>query len=415
MKIPRSIVIRRSPLFVACAAAALCVTPALEAQILMTGNGPDGRVRLHTSDLAIFMAGEERDDLPCTVVPNEPVLGFDLQFHASYEVAMPLRELAGGGDLLSILFRVTPESRPREPVHFTQKIRVPDIEDDAKGTAYLHGTFDLGKGRYQVDWLMRDRLGRVCSSFWEAEANLEGKDSDIALSIEPSVVRPTQPEQFTEEPPVIRTKDASLNVKVLVNFAPQNEHAATLQPLDTSALVSILRTISREPRIGKFSVVAFNLHEQRVLYKQSNADRIDFPALGESLDSLELGTVDLARLSDKGGETRFLAKLMNREFRDEVQPDALILAGPKAMLGRSISKDDLALLGQVGYPIYYMNYNLNPRDMPWRDTIGSAVKHLNGREYTITRPRDLWHAVTEMVSSITEGKDGPQMVSTSSE
>jgi hypothetical protein len=349
------------------------------------------------------------------VTPSEPVLGFDLHFHAGYEVSMPLRELSGGQDLLSILFRVTPESRPGEPVHFTQKIRVPKIEEDARGAAYLQGTFDLGEGRYKVDWLMRDRGGRVCSSFWEANAHLEGKDSGIALSIEPSVVRPAQLEQFTEEPPVIRTKDASLNVKVLVNFAPQSEHAATLQPLDTSALVSILRTISRETRIGKFSVVAFNLHEQRVLYKQSNADRIDFPALGESLDSLELGTVDLARLSDKDGETRFLADLMHQELGDEVKPDALIVAGPKAMLRRNISEDDLASLGQLEYPIYYMNYNLNPFDMPWRDTIGTAVKHLNGREYTITQPRDLWRAVTEMVSKITEDKDGARMVSASSE
>ncbi len=180
--------IRRSPLSAACVVAALCLTPAIDAQILMMGSGPDGRVRLHTSDLAIFMAGDERDDLPCTVTPNEPVLGFDLQFHAGYEVSIPLREVAGRYDLLSILFRVTPESRPGEPVHFTQRIRVPKIEDDARGAAYLHGTFDLGEGRYKVDWLMRDRAGRVCSSFWDAEANLEGLLTDFPWELPGFVV-----------------------------------------------------------------------------------------------------------------------------------------------------------------------------------------------------------------------------------
>ena len=53
-----------------------------------------------------------------------------------------------------------------------------------------------------------------------------------------------------------------------------------LQPLDTSALTAILRNISRDPRIGKFTVVAFNLQEHRVVYRQDNAEKIDFPALG---------------------------------------------------------------------------------------------------------------------------------------
>ncbi len=83
--------------------------------------------------------------------------------------------------------------------------------------------------------------------------------------------------------------DPLLNVKVLVNFAPQDSLSAALQPLDTTALVSILRTISRDPRIGKFSVVAFNMQEQKVIYRQDDASRIDFPALGTALSHFESG------------------------------------------------------------------------------------------------------------------------------
>ena len=68
-----------------------------------------------------------------------------------------------------------------------------------------------------------------------------------------------------------------------MNFAPQNSLSPRLQPLDTTALVSILRTISRDPRIGKFSIVAFNMQEQKVIYRQDDASRIDFPALGNAL------------------------------------------------------------------------------------------------------------------------------------
>ena len=75
----------------------------------------------------------------------------------------------------------------------------------------------------------------------------------------------------------------------MVNFAPQDSRSATLQPLDTNALLSILRNIARDPRIAKFSIVAFNMQEQRVLYRQEEASQIDFPALGKALDIAEPG------------------------------------------------------------------------------------------------------------------------------
>ena len=70
-------------------------------------------------------------------------------------------------NLLTILFRVLPAEHKDDPIYFVQRVRVPTIEEDAKGDAYLQGSFDLGQGDYHVDWLMRDRSERVCSSYWD--------------------------------------------------------------------------------------------------------------------------------------------------------------------------------------------------------------------------------------------------------
>ncbi|MFN9085512.1 MAG: acetyltransferase, partial [Acidobacteriota bacterium] len=138
-------------------------------------NPSGGPVRLFGTDMAVFEMREPRQDLPCQVVPTKSALvGFDLRFHAGFEVAVPLRELAGRENLLTILFRVAPLTDPDHPVYFLQKIRVPEIEEEAKGDASLYGAFDLGEGKYRVDWLMRDRAERVCSNFWEVEATLSG-------------------------------------------------------------------------------------------------------------------------------------------------------------------------------------------------------------------------------------------------
>lgn len=377
----------------------------LNAQTPIVGSGPGGVVRIFNTDLAVLEVQEPRKDLPCTVTPVKPVLGFDLRFHAGYEVGVPLRELAGSENLLTMIFRVTPDGHKDEPFFFVQRVRVPPIPEDAKGDAYLQGSFDLGEGQYHVDWLMRDRSERVCSFYWDAEAALAPRDKQISVALPPASVQPSETEPFKEEPPVVRAQgEPPLNVKVLINFAPQNSRSATLQPLDTTALVSILRSISREPRIGKFSIVAFNLQEQRILYRQDRADRIDFPALGEALQSLNLGTIDLKKLIHKNGETEFLTNLIQREIGGQEQPDALIFAGPKVMLDENIPLDSLREAGDVEYPVFYMNYNLQPQTNPWKDAIGRTVKFFKGYEFTISRPRDLWVAMTEIVSRILKFK-----------
>ena len=167
-----------------------CVwTQPLAAQSLMTGSGTGGQVRILNTDAAVLELGEKRNDLPCTVSPVKPTLGFDLKFHAGYEVTVPLRELAGAEDLLTIIFRVTYEGRKDAPLMFSQRIRVPAVEENAKGDAYLQGNFDLGEGVYHIDWLMRDRTERVCSDYWDVEAVLPPKERTIQVALLPGEIR----------------------------------------------------------------------------------------------------------------------------------------------------------------------------------------------------------------------------------
>lgn len=382
----------------------------LNSQELMR-SGAQSPVRLFNSDAAILETREVRKDLPCVLIPVKPALGFDLKFHAGYDVSVPLKDLAGPENQLTMVFRVTPEDHPDEPVYFSQHVNVPAIEEDAKGDAVLQGLFDVGEGRYKVDWLMRNRTESVCSSFWDVDAALAPKDRQIALDIAPGAVEADDVQPFRELPPVVREqRDGPLNVKVIVNFAPQDSASAALQPLDTNALCSILRNIAREPRIGKFTIVAFNMQEQRVLYRQDAASQIDLPALGEALKSLNLGTIDLKRLSQKHGDSEFLTELIAKEIGASDKPDAVIFAGPKVVVEAGIPTDALKDLSDSKLPVFYMNYNLNPQVNPWRDAIGSAVKTLKGSEFTISRPRDLFFAWTEIMSRIVKLKFGRSAV-----
>lgn len=386
--------------------AGLTLTDALLAQTFLAGGKTP---RLFGTDMAIFEAGEARQDLPCKVEEVKPLLGFDLKFHSGYEVTVPMKELAGSENLLTVVFRVRPVDNPENERYFIQRVKVPEIEEDAKGDAQLQGQFDVGEGKYHVDWLMRDRAERVCSSSWDVSAELPIKDKQISMNLETLKVAPSDFEFFREDPPVQRNaSDANLNVKVMINFAPQKASSSTMKPVDTSALTSILRSISRDPRIGKFSLVVFNMQDQKVLYRSEASDCFDFPKIGAAIDEIKLGTVDFKKLAAKNSETEFLSDLLQKEVGsggDAGDPyDGLVFVGPKVLLDANVPQEALRSVGNVGFPVFYLNYNLYPQQIPWRDSIGHAVKFFRGVEYTISRPRDLWFAVSEMVERIGKAK-----------
>src|SRR3984957_5815602 len=82
-------------------AVVVTITAPVHGQILIHGSGPHQRANIFNTDLAVLESGEQRKDLPCTVTPSKPTLGFDLKFHAGYQVRVQLSELTRREDSLS--------------------------------------------------------------------------------------------------------------------------------------------------------------------------------------------------------------------------------------------------------------------------------------------------------------------------
>jgi hypothetical protein len=365
----------------------------------MAGPNQDEPVRLLPSDAAVLESQRPRTDLPCAVRPIKPSLGFDLKFHSGYDVTIPLQALAGNGDSLITVFRVKPEEHPGTPIYFSQQWAVPPIQDDAPGKADLHGSLVLGEGRYLVEWLLHDGAGRYCSSRWNIEVNPRGKDKQIPPRAARSAVTPETVDLFRQEPPVKRDNARPLNVVVLFHLAPNADGATALRSTETEALFSILRRIAEEPRIGRFSMIAFNLDQRSVLYKSSDLVQLDFPALGEALQQLRLGTVEIQKLRENEGETHFLTTLLAGNVA-RTGPDALIFVGPRMAIRASGLNSLIKEVRSPECPVFYLSYNPDPLQNPWRDLIGSIVKSWKGSEYTISKPRDLFTAWTEVMSRI---------------
>ena len=354
----------------------------------------------YPTDVAIIEGHEVRTDLTCKVTPDHPEIGFDLGFHAGYRVTVPLAELAGKKNELTAVFRVTPEDHPDQQVYFSQKWGVPEIADDASGSAELGGTFELGEGRYQVEWLMRDHNEqRYCTSRWLIAADHpRGRNSQIELRLPPGTVAEDRSEPYASEGAVQRDATHALRVSVLYNVAPQSPRASGMRSMETEAVLSILRRIAREPRIGSYSITAFNLDRNEVVFRRADAPEVDFPALGKAVKEAHLGTVDVRNLVRSDSEAGFLGVLLAEETGRN-HPDALIFVGPKTNAEFKVSSAVKAM-GAPLCPVFYLNYNAEPTANPWRDAIGSVVKLWKGFEYTITRPRDLFAAWNEVMTRI---------------
>jgi hypothetical protein len=376
---------------------------AASAQSVISSANSDEPVRLILSDAAVLDSQEPRNELTCAVEPSKPELGFDFMFHSGYHVRIRRKELSAK-NTFTIVLRVLSENRKDQPVYFVQKFNSSAITiDNFTGEGILSGVFRVGEGRYHVDWLMRDENERVCARFWDVDARAIGKDNPLAEGLAHNVIQRVESTLFYEETPVERMPSGRpLHVKVIVNFAPQRTDAVTLEHDDLQGLVAILRKIEREPRIGRFSIVACSVQTQQIIYQQQNVSHIDLPALGVALKQLNLGKVDAKQLVSKHGETEFLGKLIAEEPGD--QPDGLIFVSPKFALDANISPEAIWRAKDLDRSVFYLNYSLNSSLYPWRDAIGRFVKQLHGFEYTISRPRDLFNAWPNVVSHLLSAK-----------
>ncbi len=372
--------------------------------VAQTDSPPSSPTDANASTDAVppFLAGPFPGDLPepgeirCRARAFKPFLGFEFRFLSGYLIAIPIRDLAGPANELLISVTVRPVSvEGREPVSLNREVQRRALPD-RRGVLELSGSLALGEGKYDIQWQLRDRFGRFCSQSWTVEAKLSRKDRGVPLILRPGEVAPSVVFLFRQELSVRGgPADKKLRIKLLVSMDLRRRRQVTIRLWQYSRLVAILRSLSRNPSLVEFSLAAFSLEEQQILYQQDYSDSINFPALGAGLRGLTPVTVAFEQLG-KTKEQEFLAKLLAEEVGGDKEADAYVFVGSDIRLGKKIPKETLAPLTNPGAPVFY----LNSTRYPWRGMLGNAVKTLKGTEYKILQPRQVSNAVEKMVGSI---------------
>ena len=158
-------------------------------------------MRLLTLDAAVLEAQDVRKDLPCTVTPIKPALGFDLKFHAGYEVSCPAQ---GAGRLGEPAHHGVPRDTrrtiPIEPVYFSQTHSGTRDRRGRRRSGLPAGHLRCGRG--QLPHRLADARPRPSGSAPStgiSEASCPAKDKQMALDIAADVIRPADTEPFKQE------------------------------------------------------------------------------------------------------------------------------------------------------------------------------------------------------------------------
>jgi hypothetical protein len=327
--------------------------------------------------------------MKCDVMPLRPQLNFGFLYQAGYRVSIPLANYTGTGHFFAQLLRVTPAGGT--PVYLTARVRLPVIPP-TKANGEYGGSYLLGEGRYRVDWKMLDDTGRVCRKSWNVNVRKSYNERSVKVALPPGTV--TDVSMRGAPRPALKDDAAPFRLTILLHAAPLSPRRTRIAVRDRTTLLGTMATMLRRLPATSVRLVVFNLDQQKELFRQDGFVLGNLDQVAQSIDDLQLGTVDVRVLQNKKGHADFTAQLLNREMAEPNASDVVVVLGPPSRFFDKVPKDDLqAAAGASPKVIYLQHMPVFQLDASLSDTIHSAVSKLRGKTVMIRTPGDFAKAI----------------------
>ena len=107
-----------------------------------------------------------------------------------------------------------------------------------------------------------------------------------------------------------------MRLTILLHAAPTTPRRMRLRTNDILTLLASVSSVLERVPTTSVRLVAFNLDQQRELYRKDGFGLNDLPAVADSLTRLELGLVDAKVLQNRRGHVETIAGLVNGELTD---------------------------------------------------------------------------------------------------
>jgi hypothetical protein len=164
--------------------------------------------------------------------------------------------------------------------------------------------FALGQGRYSVDAVIFDKRGRSCRHHWALAIHQPAR-AGPPLTLPPNTAAPLDSRVWDGK---LAAKGQGIRLTVLLDAAPMNPRMSKLRVWDRAFLLQSLASLLRQMPVESVRVVAFNLDQQRELFRQDPFDAEDFGQLAEALRQLENATISYKAL-ERRAWADFLVRL----------------------------------------------------------------------------------------------------------
>jgi hypothetical protein len=346
--------------------------------------------------------GEEK--VPCDLLTYAPHLSFDFRFQGGYSLYLPLKHYSGAGGSIRVVTRVTPQAPAAEPVYLTQTLDLPDVPRKNRAEIQLSGGYFVGEGKYLLDLLMLDNEGRVCRKHWQAEAKRSGGSREIPLQIAPGAVAPftfaAWKAMFDQDR---KSATHPQRLTILFHVAPLFRRNMNLRNYDQEMLLGSLASLLEQIPSSQVKLVAFNLDQQKELFRQEDFDGSGWDQLLEAMDKLQLGTVSYDTLAHRAGHVDLLKKLVDEELAGPSRSHAVIFLGPTArqndrlpILARREESGPRPLFFYFEYKPYWF------RGAELADVVDHLTRSLAGQVFRIHSPTEFASAIKTVRASLDE-------------
>jgi hypothetical protein len=344
----------------------------------------------------------EVERLKCQIDPIKSRMDFAFRFQAGYVLRCPMKVFGGNKARIMTYIRITPQGG--KPVFLSEGYSLPEMPPAMRARTdilkmsnefELSGGFSMGEGNYTVDLLAIDSNTRVLRKTWEIRSfrNHEERNVQVAL---PERTAATLYNRSWDGKMVGDGK--GLRVTILLNAAPRDFRATALRAWDRAMLIDSVSSILHQIPTESVRLVAFNLEQQREIFRDDKFDRQGLMRLARSLRALELGTVSYSALKNRRGWAEMLSGFTNQEVATDEPSDVVIFLGPMNRKFEKIPPELLTPAKSKRPHFYYFQFlSMWRRGNELPDAITHATSARNGTTFKIHSPGELGQAIQKLL------------------
>jgi hypothetical protein len=333
--------------------------------------------------------------LECSVTPIKPALNFAFRIQAGFTVRIPMNQFEGKGHGWAILTRITPQEGDRLPVFLASRTPLPEVPKN-KVEVELGGGYLLGEGRYDVRWMLLDDQDRACHKDWTIDAKLTRAERDARVAMLPNTVAAFSLRGFPAAAPA-HDDVAPMRITILMHAAPLSPRRNRLRGTDGMLLVGSLSALMERLPTRSVRMVAFNLEQQKEIYRRDDFTLDSIQQVWHSLNRLELDLVDYHTLLNRRGHIDLLTGLLNQEMHSTEPSDAVVILGPVARFIDKPPPDSLEKpTGNLPHFFFFQYRPWFRQTSALPDTLTLAVNSLKGKVLTIRTPAEFAKAIDQL-------------------